>query len=234
MYTQRRRRNLLIAFGIGLLIAIGTGFYLAQKLKIAAAGCMDCWSINGYWRNHEDHSGPRTFDANGARHTTGQPDVYTLTVWIYGNSAMEDPLHPDNDTTASQLQALLTRRGYMWRVVNMSAPGQLAAGSLAWLRDTDIRPGDLVIFVDGSVDRLVKTPLIRYHATITAAEASAHARGARFYHFVQAYIDPAWCCAAFGAPRLNVPKVDFAEESHMTPTGAAIVAQTFFNVLTPF
>lgn len=225
-----------LIFGVALLgvgILAGIGLRLYADAHPPASDCF-CLNPHGYWQNPESHAGAKTYDADGSRHTARQPAHYEQTIWLFGNSGTEDPFVDDAHTMASQLQALLLASGYRWRVVNHSVGGQKISGELAWLKDTPVRPGDMVVFIDGSMDRLIDTPLPRYQASIESARAYAHQAGALFYHFAQPYIDPAWCCAQMGAPRLYVPPGDFVDTSHMTAAGDSIVALALYRALTTF
>ncbi len=95
-----------------------------------------------------DFSGKLYHVKDGIRLTVGNPKVYEHTIWMFGNSSLLGFNVPDADTIPSQLQALLPD----YRVLNLSAEGQLARGELAWLKEVPLRAGDSVIFMDGSTD----------------------------------------------------------------------------------
>ncbi|MEP7285331.1 MAG: hypothetical protein ABI947_06140 [Chloroflexota bacterium] len=97
------------------------------------------FDYHGRYINYEDSS----------RHTSYQPDRWTHTVWLFGNSALVSPMMIDSDTIPSQLQLLLNQYGYGWRVVNKGITAYTAKQELAHLKETTIQPGDMVIFYDG-------------------------------------------------------------------------------------
>lgn len=80
--------------------------------------------------------------------TTGQPSVYTRTVWVLGASNVLGAELADSDTIPSQLQALMSDV----RVVNMGVKGANTAMLDSRLRDLPLKSGDVVILLGGSVE----------------------------------------------------------------------------------
>lgn len=89
---------------------------------------------------------------NNERLTTDQPTTYTKTVWLFGSSSVWGAYVADGWTIASYLQREFNRRGIPWRVRNMAEPGINITLEYYWLTQSDVQPGDLVIFIDGGVD----------------------------------------------------------------------------------
>lgn len=229
--SNYRRIILVIAFALCVAF-VDVSIRLYNVVSAKSQVC-DCWNPHGYWQNKEDRSGGHQYDADGARHTDWQPQWFVRTVWIFGNSGMDDPYNVDALTAASQLQTMVNMADLHWRVVNHSAGGQYAAGELAWLKDTPIRSGDLVLFVDGAMDLGFGVPLSHYLASIEAAKTYSHSKGALFYRFTQPYIDPRVVAAA-GPPRIIIPVEDFVNESHTKPYGSYLVALALWKAITPF
>ena len=86
------------------------------------------------------------------RVTTDQPATYTRTVWVFGSSTVWGVFVADGWTISSYLQREFNAQGLPWRVINMGQPGANITIEYYWLTKSDIRPGDIVIFLDGSVD----------------------------------------------------------------------------------
>src|SRR5262245_57834639 len=93
--------------------------------------------------------------SHGRRHTTDQPESWTGRVLLFGGSAVFGQEVPDRWTLASCLQRLLNQHpGPRRRVENHDACSAIAAQQLERLRQTDVRPGDVVTFYDGVNDVL--------------------------------------------------------------------------------
>jgi hypothetical protein len=86
------------------------------------------------------------------RLTTDQPLHYTRNVWLYGSSSIWGIFADDAHTIPSYLQREFNKRGLPWRVRNMSQPGIEIGMERYWLTQSAIRPGDLIIFIDGRLD----------------------------------------------------------------------------------
>lgn len=224
-----RRRRVMFAFLWAIIVVvIGLSWQLYRVLSAPPPDCY-CWNYRGYWFNPESHGGTFTADADGARHTVGQPSRYEHTLWLYGNSGMQDPYTLDALTTASQLQKLLLAHGLSWRVVNYSAGGQSVLGELAWLRDTPVQRGDVVVFIDGEVER---TDPAYYAKVVERAQCYAVSVNAVWFHFVQPTSEKA--LDRLSGPRLSVPLSGFVETVHMNTTGDTILAHELFAAITTF
>lgn len=103
------------------------------------------------WATH-DLAVPNFTIRNNARVTSDQPSRYSRTVWLYGSSSVWGAFIDDGHTIASYLQREFNSRLLPWRVVNMGQPGIDISLELYWLHQSDVRPGDMVIFIDGGVD----------------------------------------------------------------------------------
>ncbi len=118
------------------------------------------------------------------------------TVWMFGNSQLFGYYVSDADTAASALQRLLPTM----RVMNYGSPARTAAQQANVMRRLPIGRGDIVVWLDGSVDvglfydgerrddLTLKTVLSNYRAAIIAGYQIAHSHGAQFYHFLQPYL----------------------------------------------
>lgn len=89
---------------------------------------------------------------NNERVTTDQPVRFARTVWLYGSSSIWGAYVADGWTIASYLQREYNRRGIPWRVRNMAQPGINSTLEYYWLTQSDVRAGDLVLFIDGGVE----------------------------------------------------------------------------------
>lgn len=183
----------------------------------------------GWWAAQEYHGIWYNFNAGGERLVIGTPTHYTHTIWLYGNSGLQDPYVPDAYTAASQLQAFLPA----YRIVNRGSGAQLVSGELAWLKASPPAPGDMVIYVDGMMDILGKTSAARYWQQVYGAQEYTRSRGAMFLHFLQAYADPDYM-DAYGKPFVDVPSGDFLDGPHINERGDAIVAAALYRALTTF
>jgi hypothetical protein len=179
----------------------------------------------GYWKMR-DFAGLYYHFKDGERVVTGGSRSARYTLWLFGNSGLMDPWLADADTAATRLQALLPA----YRVRNRSASAQAIAGQLAWLRETPVGAGDLVVFVDGVSDR--NTPNVL--ALIAAAKAYTQARGGAFWHFRQPYVGANAYIAHMPGLSLTVPDAHFIEGAHMDAYGAAIEAQQIYRELTTY
>lgn len=176
----------------------------------------------GYWKV-KDYDGTYYHFNNGERLVIGAVEA-PHTLWIFGNSGFQDPWLTDDNTAATRLQAFL--RPY--RISNRSAGGQVIRGQLAWLRETPVKPGDIVVFIDGATDAPndVRGLLIQ-------AERYTRSQGASWWHFRQAYIDPAKVAMMPGIP-LNIPREGFIESSHLDQKGAIIEARQIYDWMTVY
>ena len=125
----------------------------ASKLLLTFANAQSVHAIkaspatrfaDGYYVS-DDFTSAEVNTRNGARVTTHQPMNSIHTLWLFGNSVAYGLFVPDDDTIASRLQSLFPH----WRIVNQSTSGQSVRGQVAWLKQTPIKPGDIVVFVDG-------------------------------------------------------------------------------------
>lgn len=240
---RSRRRN-RIAFAIALIAVVIVADLAAQFYRVYSAPpplpfpgpaylAAEYHQLNehltdaGYWMTNEYHGAYYNFNADGERRVVGQPSRYLHTVWLFGNSGTQDPYVSDAQSMASQLQAMLP----IYRIVNRSAGGQLLSGEVAWLRETPIRPGDAVAFIDGAMDASAKTPPERYLALIAEGRTYAARHGASLLHFIQPYIDGHYSDALPGQ-RLYVPPADFFDSAHTNADGDTLVARALFDALT--
>lgn len=211
-------------------------------------------NTEGFWVQSDYHGSFYNVD-DGARRTVGQPAIYDRTLWLFGNSATFDLYAPDALTSASQLQAQLSRSGYRWRVMNLSVNGQVSSGELLRLEHTAVNRGDLVLFVDGYMDLIpspqcstqlavawwlcnwawsiehVPAAVSRYTQVIETASLYVNQRHASFFHVVQPYIDPHYLDRLPGL-HLQVPSCFFVDTAHMTEQGDQILGRQLFDALT--
>lgn len=249
--SRRRRLHRHVVFAVavslvGLLTVVGVP--LVQVLSVSSythayAEYERIPVVMGanYWLP-EDFRGEYFTVINHIRVTVGQPAHYTRTLWIFGNSATFDLYVDDAQSQASQLQALLNTHGYRVRVVNMAVGSYRISAEVARLRDTPIRPGDVVVFFDGGADakdiiendadRSATAARFRQYATQARLYSTQH--GATFYHFLQPYIDTSYqdIYTQFGGQQIDVPATGFIETMHMNADGDTIVARKLFDALT--
>lgn len=88
-------------------------------------------------------------ERNGERLTTDQPATFTRQVWLYGNSASWGAFVGDSGTVSSALQREFNAHGLLWRSRNMAQASITIPIEYYWLTKSDIKPGDIVIFLDG-------------------------------------------------------------------------------------
>lgn len=179
--------------------------------------------VDNYWREDDFHGKYYTIE-NGIRRTVGQPVRYAHTIWLAGNSAVFDPYVPDAYTMATQLQAIVPRD---WRVVNLGLNGQPTSHEFEWLKMQPIAPGDIVVLIDGKID--VDTPVDHYKEVVKSMRTWVQARGATFYHFMQAIQDSRYDAvfsqmAEAEAMRLYAPADTFIDWAHTNEIGGAIIA----------
>lgn len=196
--------------------------YMPAYLRSEARQFGTLLSTTGYWYTAKFHGRYYNINANGERRVLGQPIRFAHTLWLFGNSGTFDPFVPDSATMASDLQLLLDRAGYTMRVVNRSAGGQKISGELAWLKDSPVQPGDVVVFIDGAMN--LDTPE-RNASLIASARAYSRHIGATFYRFVQPSITPL-------PGGIDVPASGFVEGVHMNAYGDVITARWIFDALT--
>ncbi len=90
---------------------------------------------------------------NGFRVTKGQPQFYQNRVWVFGGSTIVCAEVPDWLTIPSLLQAKFNQvYGSQYLVENRGAKAGLILDQLDFLKQEDIKPGDIVIFYDGYND----------------------------------------------------------------------------------
>lgn len=181
--------------------------------------------VDNYWRQDDFHGKYYTVE-NGIRRTVGQPAHYAHTIWLAGNSAVFDPLLPDAYTMATQLQAIVP---HGWRVVNLGVGGQPTSHEFEWLKTQPIAPGDIVVLIDGQTD--VDAPVAHYKTVVKSMRTWVQARGATFYHFMQALQDSRSDAlfsemAEADAVRLYAPVDTFIDWAHTNEIGGAIIAHT--------
>jgi lysophospholipase L1-like esterase len=88
--------------------------------------------------------------SGGFRETTSQPEDFQAEIFIFGGSTVFSIETPDAYTIPSFLQSMLNEAGMgHYRVVSRGIPGGYSEEELAALLETDIQPGDIVIFYDG-------------------------------------------------------------------------------------
>ena len=90
---------------------------------------------------------------NGRRVTSDMPASPQHTVWVFGGSTVMGTEVPDEYTIPSYLQRELNARtGGAYRVVNLGATTITTKHQLWRLSNTEVAPGDIVIFFDGVND----------------------------------------------------------------------------------
>ena len=89
---------------------------------------------------------------DGLRFTVGQPDEVRSTVHVYGGSTVFGTGSIDEGTIPSQLQLLINRSHADIRVDNHGFMTLVAAQQLAALKNSQVKPGDVVLFYDGGND----------------------------------------------------------------------------------
>lgn len=103
----------------------------------------------GYGNHVVWHSKYFNYD-NCHRRVVGQPKNYSRTLWMIGNSTLQNPELPDSYTIASQLQALVPD----WRVEQVTSSGGGVWTMQDILEGEPIKPGDTVILYTGAMDAL--------------------------------------------------------------------------------
>jgi hypothetical protein len=99
---------------------------------------------------HRDVSIENFHVVDHRRRTTGQPETFLHTIYIFGGSTVFNIRATDDLTIPSLLQKRLNLETLnTYRVVNMGVPGYLLNSQLILLKDTNLRPGDIVVFYDG-------------------------------------------------------------------------------------
>jgi len=266
--NRRTRNRILFALLVGLLIVFTeliARLYIVMaypKGSAPAAAQAEIVKLHmsltpdGYWVQ-SDFAGTFYNIQNNQRRTVGQPARFVRSVWLFGNSGTFDPYVDDAHTMASQLQALLNASGYAWRVVNLGASGQFSSGDLARLKDTPVRAGDIIVFIDGSMDMTTHDScsdrlatyymacawywsvhpsapdVARFARNIASARAYTHAAGAQFIQFVQPYIATHYLDVLPG-PHIYLPPSDFVDSSHMNAQGDAVVARVLYDSVAAF
>lgn len=97
---------------------------------------------------HERQPEAYTVTTNGERRTLWQPDRATHDVWMFGSSTLLGITNPDGATIPSQLQRILPS----YRVHNMGWRGANATVMTGVLKQTRLKPGDVVVFYAGQTD----------------------------------------------------------------------------------
>jgi hypothetical protein len=124
-----------------------------------------------------DAQGTYINNVGGHRVTTDVPEAAAHRIFLFGGSTVYCAEVPDPFTIASYLQ----------RQVNVVAPGRHAvvnsgvssvntAQQLAWLRATDLSPGDVVVFYDGINDIFQGIFYRQALATIARTQQADYAR----------------------------------------------------------
>lgn len=227
---QRRRIAFAVVTSLGLVIVLfsaefGARLHVAQQTFFRYPAnwpeLSKSWdhvtlrlTDGDYFVYGDIHTPLVNIDA-GSRRTVGQPAHYAHTLWLFGNSVLEDVYTADSDTLASDLQKLFP----LYRVVNLGQNGYLLSAELARLHDTPIQHGDIVIFLDGAPDAEaafywcdpsnsrwnslalatlvcdglnwtfqsdVQPAVSRYERLSASANDDAQSRGAMFIHIFQA------------------------------------------------
>ncbi len=89
----------------------------------------------------------------GLRATAHQPASADRQLLVFGGSTIFSEEVPDDHTIPSYLQALINMRcASRVRVLNYGVPSMNALQQVSRLRETSIRPGDIVMFYDGVND----------------------------------------------------------------------------------
>ncbi len=248
------KRLALAALVIGAIVTANMGYHLhaaltappsVEAVRLAHPIAAPYWSPSFvlerrnvhaelteafYWRVL-DYAGTAYHYQNGERIVPAAPADYTHTLWLFGNSGIEDPYLPDRLTAANVLQQALLGAGYRWRVVLRAAGGQKLRGQVAWLRETPIQVGDSVVFVDGAMDDL--TDVGDFNAVADEAQRWTLSHGAAWYHFLQPHHD--WRRpAAMRGVALYVPPDLFIESGHLDERGAVLEARQIYDWITIF
>ena len=137
---------------------------------------------NGYWIV-DDFDGKYFKVKDGIRYTVNQPNV-SRTVWLFGNSAMFGLTVGTGQTIADYLQS--QARDY--KVVNLGMIAADATLQTIRLKQTNIRPGDIVVFMDGNVDAIdvinasnrLYSPVCRNYNQLALVELSCSWLDTRF------------------------------------------------------
>jgi lysophospholipase L1-like esterase len=170
-----------------------------------------------------------TFE-HGYRVVPNVPSDYRRTVWLFGNSTTADYFVPDNLTYAAQLQRLV--RNDSTRVVNRGTSGQVVEQELLRLRLSHIKPGDIVVFLDGymdlSPDQPTRIDVTQYLHFVEQASLYSLSHGAAFYHFVQP------CRHPLSLPSFIVVPTDvYFDDSHVDERGDALIARAIYDAIAP-
>lgn len=103
-------------------------------------------------RYASDFSCAGTTIKDGLRFTVAQPVGARATLHVYGGSTVFGTGSNDAGTIPSQLQKLINRDHADIRVDNHGFMTLVAAQQLAALKNSQVKPGDLVLFYDGGND----------------------------------------------------------------------------------
>lgn len=214
-----------------------------------------------YWVVNDYHGRYINFEG-GYRRTIGQPERYTSTLWLVGNSTLVSGQVADKDTIASYLQAMLPGT----RVMNVGMGGAAIVHEFFRLRTLPIMPGDTVLLYDGVMDaENERFDLDQYRGFIDQAHDYAVQHGAAFYHVLQpilcTVLDSDWdrqndreteLCRKVSAnwAQLEASEtganfthlldaarrtglVVYVDAQHINEAGNKIVARTMFNLFYP-
>lgn len=118
-----------------------------------------------------DYAGQYVNVRNGIRQTTDQPEGNKPTVYVFGASQIFGLSVSDQYTVPSALQRLV---GSSYRVENRGGIGYRVARQLAYLRRTPLRPGDVVIWYDGSMDAIETYEEAGYRRTMLCSTLNEH------------------------------------------------------------
>lgn len=214
--------------------------------------------MDDYWRSADYHSKNLNIE-HGERRTVGQPDNAPHTIWVFGNSVTFGYHVADGDTIASRLQTIAAPT---FRVVNRSTIAQPFRGSYAWLRHTDLRPGDVVFITGAGNSSFLK---LSRQSSWPECDKPAGARAVvTFFLIACRFVPPlpqdaiaeAWqrnddagmlaeiraLCYQRGVTfirwedlRFTIPQSDYIDEwQHLNGHGAAIVARALFDTIMVF
>jgi hypothetical protein len=113
-------------------------------------------------RGLEDFEGRYLTIRDGRRRTTDQPEDFDRRLLVFGASTVLSRRVPDGLTIPSHLQRLVNQRPGRIRVENHGMVGDVLSQQFARLVQTEIGPGDIVVFYDGIAEVLVKLYVLRH------------------------------------------------------------------------
>jgi hypothetical protein len=166
-------RSSFVPLGLGLAavgVAVGALYLNDRTLAVPPPYAGSAYYTKGFIREAQEQPGgwvalqgtqvmlPKNFHGrwfntvNGARLTLGQPPKPDHTLWLLGGSAVYNAEVPDAFTVASQLQNLLNKKNLNWAVQNAGTPGATSADETQHLKLLPLKPGDIVVLLDGAED----------------------------------------------------------------------------------